>query len=59
MIFRNKKNGNLYELLFEAWEATNSRAGTLVVVYKRYDAMHNQTFVREKEEFYEKFDIVH
>lgn len=59
MLFRNKKSGSLYELVCEAFDATNSRAGTLVVVYKLHDAMHNQTFVREKVEFYEKFEVVH
>lgn len=59
MIFRNKKNGSLYDVLYEAHDATNSNVGTLMVVYKHHDMLPSQVFVREKEEFYEKFEIVH
>jgi len=58
-LFRNKKNGSLYELVCEAYDATNTRVGTLVVIYKLHDMLPSQTFVREKEEFYEKFEAVH
>ena len=54
MLFRNKKNGNLYEFVSKALDVTNTRDDTEMVVYKFLDMV----FVRESEEFYEKFEAV-
>lgn len=50
---RNKKNKQLYEVLFSATDATNSREGEKVIVYRNDKG---KLFVRELKEFYEKFE---
>lgn len=45
------KTGNIYELVGEAINATNANDGEIVVIYRK----DSQMFVREKKEFYEKF----
>lgn len=57
VIFRHKKTGNIYHRLFYAVDATNERDGTAVVCYHREETL-NQIFVREINEFYEKFEEV-
>lgn len=50
----HKKTGNKYQVIVnEAIDCTNVRDGTPVVIYYR-DGMF---FVREKVEFFEKFEI--
>jgi len=50
----HKKTGNKYTVLYDAaLDCTNSRDGTEVVVYIR----NGKVFVREKQEFMEKFNI--
>ncbi|MCT4634487.1 MAG: hypothetical protein N4A76_17380 [Firmicutes bacterium] len=45
------KTGNIYEVIGEAINATNVNDGEIVVIYQK----DGQMFVREKKEFYEKF----
>ncbi len=51
-IVSNNKTGKYYAILHNAIDCTNERDGLDVVVYK--DTNH-QIFVREKEEFWQKF----
>lgn len=52
-MFIHKKTGNVYYVLAEnVIDATNSRVGNRVVLYGR----DNKLFVRDAEEFYEKFE---
>ncbi|TGL61950.1 hypothetical protein EHQ58_04920 [Leptospira ognonensis] len=54
-IAKHLKTGNLYEILGEAKNCTNGPTdGQTMMIYK------NETlvFVREKNEFYEKFTIL-
>lgn len=58
MLFRNKKTGKMYDMLYKAIDCTNARDGTRVVVYRKHEDYSGVVFVRELEEFYEKFEIV-
>lgn len=51
----HKKTGNKYFLISEALDCTNSRADTPVYIYCN---LNGQLFVREKHEFWEKFEKV-
>ena len=53
--FRHKKTGKFYALLAHGVDATNSRAGTPVVVYSPEDNEH-MIYVREEAEFFDKFE---
>ena len=55
-LFRNKKKGTLYKILYIATDTTNERDGLLVVVYTCKET--GKVFVRELKEFREKFDVV-
>ena len=57
MTYKNKKNGHLYDFLAAGIDCTNSRDGTEVVVYSPQENPH-LIYVRESEEFYEKFELV-
>lgn len=50
---RHIKTGNIYEVIGEAINATNANDGEIVVIYKK----DTKIFVREKKEFYEKFQL--
>lgn len=50
--YKHNKTSNLYFKLFDAIDATNSRDGNDVVVYSN---TQGQVFVRDKEEFLQKF----
>lgn len=50
--YKHNKTSNLYFKLFDAIDATNSRDGNDVVVYAN---TQGQVFVRDKEEFLQKF----
>jgi hypothetical protein len=50
-VWVNNKNGEFYEIICIATEATNSREGTSSVVYKK----RKDFFVRDIAEFLEKF----
>lgn len=54
--YRSKKNGNIYTVMdFFITNATNAQDGDLMVLY--FDK-HMNPYVRNKEEFYEKFTEV-
>lgn len=61
--YRHNKTGNLYvafghaETFDKAIDCTNSRDGVKVVIYHAEDN-NWQLFVREREEFLEKFTFV-
>ena len=55
--FRHNKTGNIYRQLAFATDCTNSRGGTRVIVYCR-DDNENNIFVREVEEFEQKFTFI-
>lgn len=57
MRFRHKKTGYIYSLLCYARDCTNSRNGTGVVVYCTQDD-ENTVFVREEQEFFQKFEPI-
>ncbi len=53
--FRHLKTGNIYEMLRnDVINATNANAEQVMVLYKS-DLYPDKLFVREKNEFYEKF----
>lgn len=52
--YRNKKNGKTYIVLGEVVDCTNERDGTICILYN--DGL--KLFVREKNEFFEKFEKV-
>lgn len=52
-LWRNKKNGQLYEFLFYARDATNLPAYSGVIVYRAPDGT---VWSRESHEFHEKFE---
>lgn len=56
LIYKNKKKGTLYSIIGLAIDATNSRDGTKVIVYKSCD--DGALYVREEDEFVLKFEMV-
>jgi hypothetical protein len=52
MKVKHLKTGNIYEVVGEAIDATNAHRGQEVVIYRR----DGQTYVREKGEFWQKFE---
>ena len=53
--FRHLKTGNIYEMLRnDVINATNANTEQVMVLYKS-DLYPDKLFVREKNEFYEKF----
>ncbi len=55
-VCRHMKSGVLYHVVDLGLDCTNSRDGTRVVIYRNYVGVLNQTFVRELNEFREKFE---
>lgn len=55
ILFRHKKTGKLYSMLAAGVDCTNARDGLAVIVYSPEDNPH-LICVREREEFYEKFE---
>ena len=53
-VYRNKKKGNDYIYLGECLNCTNAQDGQDMIVYARDGLL----FVREKKEFFEKFEKV-
>ena len=52
--YRNKSNRKVYKMLSPfVTDATNDRQARVVVLYKDVDGIK---YVRDKEEFYEKFE---
>jgi Pyruvate/2-oxoacid:ferredoxin oxidoreductase delta subunit len=58
MKFKHNKTGNIYRLLAHAIDCTNSRDGTACIVYCPDDA-ENTIYVREDQEFFDKFTEIH
>jgi hypothetical protein len=54
--FINKKTLQEYEVLYIAKDATNSRSGVRVVMYRPLNEPNN-VYVRDEEEFREKFSL--
>lgn len=52
--YRNKKNGKIYIVLGEVTYYTNKQEGTICILYND----GKRLFVREKKEFFEKFERV-
>ena len=52
--YRNKKNGKIYIVFGEVIDCTNERDGTICILYNDGQKL----FVREKKEFFEKFEKV-
>lgn len=63
-IAKNKKTGKLYRILREdIINATNDKEDELMVLYMPIDLLNisdddRPEFVREKKEFYQKFDLM-
>lgn len=63
-VWRNKKTGNDYFLLYKGIDTTNSRDGTEVCIYEAVDYGNSsypekpRIFVREASEFFEKFELL-
>jgi len=55
MKYRNKKNGKIYIREKNVINATNSNDGEVMVLYRPEEDYENW-YVREINEFYEKFD---
>ena len=54
MKFINKKNNMIYTYIDEAINCTNEQDGQIMILYTK----DNMLFVREKKEFYAKFERV-
>lgn len=52
--YKNKKNGKIYIVLGEVVDYTNEREGTICILYND----GKNLLIREKEEFFEKFEKV-
>lgn len=55
--WKNNKTGDVYDLIAQATDCTNSRAGTPVVIYSPEDHP-SRLFIREVGEFEVKFTQV-
>lgn len=56
--FKHLKTGNIYEMLRDdVINCTNANDEQIMVLYKRV-SIPDKIFVREKNEFYEKFEKV-
>jgi hypothetical protein len=56
--FRHLKTGNIYEMVRDdVINCTNANDEQIMVLYKRADKP-DLIFVREKEEFYQKFEKI-
>lgn len=56
MLYRNKKTGKIYRHLAVGVDTTNERDGLFVVIYCPDDNEHS-IYVRERDEFYRKFEV--
>ena len=52
--YKHKKTGNIYEIVDIVIDATNSRVGQKMVLYKN----NKKLYIREVEEFNEKFEVL-
>ncbi len=56
--FRHLKTGNIYEMVRDdVINATNANSEQIMVLYKS-NLHRGKLFVREKNEFYEKFKMI-
>ena len=55
MLYKHTKTGNIYMKLFEAMNSTNGQEEVPFVVYAPLKDI-SDVYVREAEEFYEKFE---
>ncbi|AVQ16889.1 hypothetical protein FSBG_01295 [Fusobacterium gonidiaformans 3-1-5R] len=55
--WKNKKNKKTYKILEEAVDCTNIRDGVKVFIYQPIDKKESY-FVREQEEFFQKFEKI-
>ena len=59
MIYKNKKKGTLYKIRGTAINCTNAQDGQEMFLYEPLEQTGGHlTFVREKNEFYEKFELI-
>ena len=59
MLYRNKKKGTLYKLIGTAINCTNAQDGQIMLIYEPFEQGDEPLiFVRERQEFYEKFEFV-
>ena len=57
-LFKHLKTGNIYEMLRDdVINCTNANDDQIMVMYKRED-LPDLIFVREKNEFYQKFEEI-
>jgi hypothetical protein len=56
MVYRNNKNGGLYEMLSIVVDQTNARVGTRMVVYGAAGS-GLPLYVRDETEFHAKFTL--
>ena len=57
-LFKHLKTGNIYEMLRDdVINCTNANDDQIMVMYKRED-LPDLIFVREKSEFYQKFEEI-
>ena len=58
-IWKHKKTGNIYAVLYDkAIECTNGREDINYTVYTNVNDMNGKIFVRETNEFYQKFERI-
>ena len=57
MKYKNKKTGEIYELLDHALNATNGHAGQAMTIYAK-EGNYDTVYVRESKEFNEKFELL-
>ena len=59
MVFKNKKKGTLYKLIGTAINCTNAQDGQIMLIYEPIEQTNEHlVFVRERNEFYEKFEQI-
>jgi hypothetical protein len=57
--FKHIKTGNIYKMLHECLECTNGRENKEYIAYVEADDVdHVDVFVRERDEFFKKFEEV-
>jgi Protein of unknown function (DUF1653). len=57
IIYKHIKTGNLYKILHQAIDCTNSRDGTKVIIYSKVGE-EEKVYVRDEKEWEEKFESV-
>lgn len=57
-VFSNLKTGDAYQVLYDALDVTNNRDVVVIVYHKRDSENPDEVFVREKQEFIKKFQIM-